>query len=197
MMATKRYLQTVINLFDMDNFVGNMLSRLLCITMFFVFHLYCFADEERKEAVGNRVVTERYVSEYDFYVYTINEYDDKAAAIRRNKKPYDVVTTTPAWTNYPLYRQETDKFVEYCRTVFGNNKKGLTVKDMYIYIGHILVDDGSIICTRIKSDVCLFDLYTPKEISNMFDKISAYKYSTPLVLYPEEGYNETNMGIWK
>ncbi|MDO4932645.1 MAG: hypothetical protein Q4E63_08400 [Prevotellaceae bacterium] len=175
----------------------HFIIALFTCTLFLVYSMYCFADDLRKENIGNRVVTERHVSEYGFYIYTINEYDDKAAEIRRKKRPYDVVTTTPAWTNYPLYKQETDKFVEYCRSVFDGYHKGMTVKDMYIYIGHILVDDGTIICTRIKSDVCLFNLYTPREISAIFDNVSAYKYSTPLVLHPKEGYNEANMSIWK
>ena len=175
--------------------ISDIFFHCLCIGIFLVSSLCCFADDYRKETVENRVVTERHILEYGFYVYTINEYDNKATEIRRKKTPYDVVTKYPAWTNYPLHRQETDKLVKYCRSVFDNNKRP-TVDDMHISVGYILVDDGSVICTRIKSDICLFDLYTPKEISDMFDKISTFKYSTPLVLYPKEGYHEADMSIW-
>lgn len=194
-MNTKKYLQTIINHFCIDNFVSNMFFRCLCIGLFLFSSLCCFADDYRKETVGDRVVTERRTQRYSFYLYTIDKYDSKMSDVKSKKKPYIAFTTVPAWTNYPLHRQETDKLVEYCRSVFDNNKRP-TVDDMHISVGYILVDDGSVICTRIKSDVCLFDLYTPKEISDMFDKISTFKYSTPLVLYPKEGYHEADMSIW-
>ena len=40
------------------------------------------------------------------------------------------ITTYPAWTNYPLYVQETNDFVKYCRSMFGKNQKELTVSAM-------------------------------------------------------------------
>ena len=196
-MVSDKHLQMIKATLVVDKFVYNMFSRFLCLVAFLFFYQYCLADDIRKETVGDRVVTERHASEYGFYVYTIDKYDDKAAGIKHKKIPFDAVTTYPVWANRQLYKQETNAFVEYCRSVFGKNKKNLTAEDMYIYIKYILVDDGSIICTRIKSDFCLFDLYTPKEISDMFDKISTYRYSTPLVLNPKEGYHEADLCIWK
>ncbi|MDO4172774.1 MAG: hypothetical protein Q4E63_05335 [Prevotellaceae bacterium] len=193
------YLQTVVKTFNSNLSVNKHLFHYLCVGLFLVYSLCCFADEERKETVGNRTVTERNISEYSFYVYTIDVYENKAKNIKAIKKAYDEVglATTPAWTNEPLRKQEAKKMAQFCENLFVNNKKGLTVKDMGIYIRTIIVDNGSVICTRIKSDVCLFDLYTPKEISDMFDKISTFKYSTPLVLNPKEGYYEADMCIWR
>ena len=34
----------------------------------------------------------------------------------------------------------------------------------------------------------LFDMYSPKEILDIFDKIGAYKYKIPVVSSPDKGY---------
>lgn len=196
-MTLDKYLQTIKNCILIDGFGNIKFSRFICLVAFLFFYQYCFADDIRKEIVGDRIVTERHALESNFYYYTIDVYDNKALEIKLKKTPYMAITTYPAWTNYPLYVQETNDFVKYCRSMFGKNQKELTVEDMRIRITYILVDDGTIICTRIKADVSLFDLYTPNEISDIFHKISTYRYSTPLVLNPKEGYYENSFRIWK
>ena len=198
-MTLDKYLQTIKNCILIDGFGNIKFSRFICLVAFLFFYQYCLADDIRTETVGDRVVTEYHVSKYDLYYYTINVYNEKARNIKNTKKAYDEVglATTPAWTNDPLRRQEAKNLAQYCKDLFTNNKRRLSVKDMGIFVRTIIIDDGHVICTRIKSNVSLLNIFTTKELSDMFDKISSFRYSTPLVLSPKEGYYEADMCIWR
>ena len=89
--------------------------------------------------------------------------------------------------------KKLDRLYHSC---LGNNKKKLSSNDIQ-YDGKALIDDdGSVICYEIIAKMPLLELFTAKEILNIFDTINSFRFTTPLMKYESTGYLETILGYF-
>ncbi len=93
-------------------------------------------------------------------------------------------------------KDEYKKLNSLYHTCLGNNKKKLSSNDIQ-YDGNALInDDGSVICYKIIAKTPLLELFTAKELLNIFDTINSFRFTTPLMKYESTGYLETMLGYF-
>ena len=176
----------------------NVTIYLVVMNFFFLHGVYAEDTSNRTKVVkySGRSITERHP--YDsLYMYSIADLKEKIADIKKAKMPFDEVTNTtePKWNDYLLFNKENKEHAQLIKSYFSGNKKGLSPGKFIISCSYLLNDDGSTICKQINTTESLFDMYSPKEILDIFDKIGTYKYKTPVVSSPDKGYYELSLII--
>jgi hypothetical protein len=150
---------------------------------------------------GNRtIVEETRRSSYGntYYQYSIADISERVDNIKKKKKEfnYNAEYTYPIYKNQQLMKDEYKKLNSLYHTCLGNNKKKLSSNDIQ-YDGKALInDDGSVICYKIIAKTPLLELFTAKELLNIFDTINSFRFTTPLMKYESTGYLETMLGYF-
>jgi len=149
---------------------------------------------------GNRTIVESTKIEEGrlFCYYTVNDLSNRVNAIKQQKKEfnYNAEYTYPIYKNQQLMKDEYKKLNSLYHTCLGNNKKKLSSNDIQ-YDGKALInDDGSVICYKIIAKTPLLELFTAKELLNIFDTINSFRFTTPLMKYESTGYLETMLGYF-
>ena len=169
----------------------NVIIYLAVMNIFFTQGVYSEVISGNTKIVKyeNRSITERHPSD-SLYMYSVADLKEKIAEIKMVKVPFDEVTNTtePKWNDYLLFNKENKEHAQLIKSYFSGNEKGLSPGKFIISCSYMLNDDGSTICKQINTTESLFDMYSPKEILDIFDKIGTYKYKTPVVSSPDKGY---------
>ena len=169
----------------------NVIIYLAVMNFFFTQGVYSEVISGNTKIVKyeNRSITERHPSD-SLYMYSVADLKEKIAEIKKVKVPFDEVTNTtePKWNDYLLFNKENKEHAQLIKSYFSGNEKGLSPGKFIISCSYMLNDDGSTICKQINTTESLFDMYSPKEILDIFDKIGTYKYKTPVVSSPDKGY---------
>ena len=143
---------------------------------------------------GNRtIVEETRRSSYGntYYQYSIADISERVDNIKKKKKEfnYNAEYTYPIYKNQQLMKDEYKKLNSLYHTCLGNNKKKLSSNDIQ-YDGKALInDDGSVICYKIIAKTPLLELFTAKELLNIFDTINSFRFTST-------GYLETMLGYF-
>ena len=150
---------------------------------------------------GNRtIVEETRRSSYGnlYYQYSVSDISERINNIKKEKKEfnYNAEYTYPVYKNKQLMNAEFKKLDSLYHSCFGNNKKKLSSNDIQ-YDGKALIDDdGSVICYKIIAKTPLLELFTAKELLNIFDTINSFRFTTPLMKYESTGYLEATLGYF-
>jgi hypothetical protein len=173
--------------------IFNVVIYLAVMNFFFIQGVYSEVISGNTKIVKyeNRSITERHPSD-SLYMYSVADLKEKITEIEKVKMPFNEVTNTtdPRWNDFLLFNKECKEYIQLVKSYFLKNEKGLSPTEIVSSFNSLLNDDGSTICKRIKTKVSLFDMYSPKEILDIFDKIGTYKYKTPVVSSPDKGYYE-------
>ena len=145
-------------------------------------------EETRRSSYGNTT----------YYQYSIADISERVDNIKKKKKEfnYNAEYTYPVYKNQQLMKDEYKELNSLYHTCLGNNKKKLSSNDIQ-YDGKALInDDGSVICYKIIAKTPLLELFTAKELLNIFDTINSFRFTTPLMKYESTGYLETMLGYF-
>ena len=145
---------------------------------------------------SGRSITERHPYT-NFYTYSVADLNEKIEKIKKTKMPFDYYTNSsyPMWYNYQYFNKEVKEYTQLVKSYISNNKKGLLPQNIVYSCKFFLNDDGCTICKKIIAKVSLFDVFSAKEILDLFDKIGTYKFATPVVYSPGIGYCELSLII--
>ena len=171
----------------------------ICVVMFASNITAHISSRTFKE--GNRTIVEetRRNSYGDlYYQYSVTDISERINNIKKKKKEfnYNAEYTYPVYKNRQLMNAEFKKLDRLYHSCLGNNKKKLSSNDIQ-YDGKALIDDdGSVICYEIIAKMPLLELFTAKEILNIFDTINSFRFTTPLMKYESTGYLETILGYF-
>ena len=149
---------------------------------------------------GNRTIVESTKIEEGrlFCYYTVNDLSNRVNAIKQQKKEfnYDAKYTYPIRNNPLLMKKEFSELDQICLNCFGKNPKKLKPKEVLCFSQALIDDDGSVICYKIIAKTPLLELFTAKELLNIFDTINSFRFTTPLMKYESTGYLETMLGYF-
>ena len=149
---------------------------------------------------GNRTIVESTKIEEGrlFCYYTVNDLSNRVNAIKQQKKEfnYDAKYTYPIRKNPLLMKKEFSELDQICLNCFGKNPKKLKPKEVLCFSQALIDDDGSVICYKIIAKTPLLELFTAKELLNIFDTINSFRFTTPLMKYESTGYLETMLGYF-
>ncbi len=145
---------------------------------------------------SGRSITERHPYT-NLYTYSVADLNEKIAEIKKIKMPFIFYTNSsyPMWYNYQYFNKEVKKYTQLVKSYISNNKKGLLPQNIVFSCNFLINDDGCTICKQINAKVSLFDVFSAKEILDLFDKIGTYKFATPVVSSPGIGYCELSLII--
>ena len=150
---------------------------------------------------GNRtIVEETRRSSYGntYYQYSIADISERVDNIKKKKKEfnYNAEYTYPIRNNPLLMKKEFSELDQICLNCFGKNPKKLKPKEVLCFSQALIDDDGSVICYKIIAKTPLLELFTAKELLNIFDTINSFRFTTPLMKYESTGYLETMLGYF-
>jgi len=180
-----------------NNQFCKMINMTICIVVmnfFFIQGVYSkvISDETIIVKYMDRNIIERHyvTTDNNLYIYSVADLNEKIEKIKKAKMPFDYCTNSayPKWNDYLLFNKECKEYVQLVRSYFSKNKKGISPTEILLSFYVMLNDDGSTICKQINSEVNLFDMFSTKEILDIFDKIGTYKFTTPVVSSPSKGY---------
>lgn|SRR5574344_492135 len=176
----------------------NVIINLVVMNFFFIQGVYSEVISGNTKTVKyeSRSIIEKHPSD-SLYMYSVADLKEKIAKIKKVKMPFDYSTNSsyPMWNDYLLFNKECNEYVQLIKNYFSKYEKELLPRKSLIFCSYLLNDDGSTICKEITTKVSLFDMYSPKEILDIFDKIGTYKYKTPVVSSPDKGYYELSLII--
>ena len=171
------------------------------MNFFFIQGVYSkiISDETKIVKYMNRSIIERHCVSTDnnLYIYSVADLNEKIEKIKKTKMPFDYYTNSayPKWNDYLLFNKECKEYTQLVKSYFSKNKKGISPTEILLSFYVLLNDDGITICKQINSEVDLFNIFSTKEILDIFDKIGTYKYKTPVVSSPSKGYCELPLMI--
>lgn len=183
--------------------------------IFIVVMLFCYSSLSTLQAnpwkecvtkvmvIDNRTIKEIMHSDTvrnrHFYSYTVSDIYEYAKQIRQTLPPFDLngEYTEPRWSNYQQFTKETDKLHKVAYDSFYPNCKGFSDKQLGINMKILCTNEGKVCCYEIISKASLLNVFTSEELIAIFDKISCFVYTTPLVKHPDEGYWYFSLGIYK
>ena len=176
----------------------NVIIYLVVMNFFFIQEVFAgdISNDTKVVEYSGRSITERHPSD-SLYMYSVADLKEKIAEIKKVKVPFDYSTNSayPMWNDYSLFDKECNEYVQLIKNYFSKYEKELLPRKSLIFCSYLLNDDGSTICKEITTKISLFDMYSPKEILDIFDKIGTYKYKTPVVSSPDKGYYELSLII--
>ena len=168
-----------------------VIINLVVMNFFFIQGVYSEDISENTKFVKyqGRSLVERHYNDSS-YMYFVADLSKKISDVMKVKMPFDYSTNSayPMWNDYFLHDKECNEQVQLIKSCFSENKKGLSPEKLVISCSCLLNDDGSTICKQINTKASLLDMYSPKELLDIFDKIGTYKYKTPVVSSPDKGY---------
>ena len=171
------------------------------MNFFFIQGVYSkvISDETKIVKYMNRSIIERHCVSTDnnLYIYSVADLNEKIEKIKKTKMPFFYYTNSsyPMWYNYQYFNKEVKEYTQLVKSYISNNKKGLLPQNIVYSCKFFLNDDGCTICKKIIAKVSLFDVFSAKEILDLFDKIGTYKFATPVVYSPGIGYCELSLII--
>ena len=171
-----------------------VIINLVVMNFFFIQGVYAedISSDTMVVKYSGRSITERHyvTTDNNLYIYSVADLNEKIEKIKKAKMPFDYCANSayPKWNDYLLFNKECKEYVQLVRSYFSKNKKGISPTEILLSFYVMLNDDGSTICKQINSEVNLFDMFSTKEILDIFDKIGTYKFTTPVVSSPSKGY---------
>ena len=146
---------------------------------------------------GNRTIVEE--TRRSSYGNTYYQYSIADISERKKKKKefnYNAEYTYPIRNNPLLMKKEFSELDQICLNCFGKNPKNLKPKEVLCFSQALIDDDGSVICYKIIAKTPLLELFTARELLNIFDTINSFRFTTPLMKYESTGYLETMLGYF-
>ncbi|SHK47427.1 hypothetical protein [Xylanibacter ruminicola] len=149
---------------------------------------------------GNRTIVEE-TNNNDgklFYYYTVNDISNRVNALKQRKIEfnYKAEYPYPIRNNPQLMKKEFHELDQLCLSCFSKNAKNMKPKEILCYNKALIDDDGSVICYKIIAKTPLLELFTAKELLNIFDTINSFRFTTPLMKYESTGYLEATLGYF-
>lgn len=180
------------------------------VVMLFCYSLSCTlqANSWKESVTKEMVVDNRTIKEIlhsdtvrnrHFYSYTVSDIYEYAKQIRQRLPSFDLngEYTEPRWSNYQQFTKETNKLHKVAYDSFYPNSKGFSDKQLGIDVKIMCTNEGKVCCYEMISKASLFNVFTDEELIAIFDKISSFVYTPPLVKHPDEGYWYFSLGIYK
>lgn len=130
-------------------------------------------------------------SNYELYVYSVNiisEKVDREKALNPSLLPDGQLY--PDWMNRSVFNADVLCFKEHLITCFSTKKENVTYNTDHRLIScKILINnEGECQLYEITSQFPLFDFYSATEIKNLFEEVSIFRFSSPIMKSPSRGY---------
>lgn len=187
--------------------MGRM-SKVICLLLCMLnMSLLCVAQSKytyKTYKVNSRTITEK-ISSSGWLYYTIDEFTGKTEQIKKSRIPYvfNFEPAYPIWHSEKRFLMDARSLVLFCQKIFDGYKKKKTAEEMSVSVQAILTEDGKVLCSGLSSKIRLLDYFTANEISEIFDKVSEFKFTTPLMSISEKGqrrpingYHELDFESW-
>ena len=151
-----------------------------------------FGDETISKSYGNRTVVEHVrVNKFTgnkYWYYTVEDLILKSDSLKSIKEDVMDITKYPLWSNPLRIRNEFrlhSKLALKCFEKVGSTNQ---IRQSIDVIDILLDDSGSSLCYKIYAKNSLFEIFTAKELLDVFDKIGTFKYTKPIFRTPDKGY---------
>ena len=149
---------------------------------------------------GNRTIIEekRNGKENTYYYYTVADITERVNIIKKQKKEfnYNAKYTYPIKNNPQQLQRETNSLDSLYVSCMNQNKRNLSHNEIQYFAESLIVDDGSVICYKIRTKIPLLELFTAREILNIFDTVNSFRFTTPLMKYEKTGYLPIDLGYF-
>lgn len=156
-----------------------------------------------EETVNGRKFTETLhydsIKNQKRYSYTILDVSEKVKSIKDSLYSFDNggQYTEPRWMDYQLYKGETIDLCRLAYNVFFPNRKNLSDTQLNILLNFMCTNDGMVCCWEITADSSLLDIFTTEEIVLVFNKLSQFRYTSPLVRFPEKCWQNFSLFVYQ
>ena len=130
-------------------------------------------------------------SNYELYVYSIDSISEKVdqeKALNPSLLPDGQLY--PNWMNRSVFNADVLNFKEYLITCFSTKKENVNYNTDHRLIScKILINnEGECQLYEITSQFPLFDFYSATEIKKLFEEVSTFRFSSPIMKSPSKGY---------
>ena len=156
-----------------------------------------YGEDVIKRSYNNRIVIEqrtinKFTNEESWY-YSVQDITSKIENIRNTKDDVVVITKYPMWYDQSRIREEYRNHGAFILKQFAKIGSKEKIKQSIILIDFLLDDAGVTLCNKISSKQCLFNVYSTKELLEIFDNICTYRYTTPIFRSPKTGYTTSKI----
>lgn len=180
----------------------------------FIFIVLCsinmnvYASSWKTKVLCEEIINDRKLTEtlhYDtlrnrkLYYYKVSDIYYKVQTIRDSLPSFynDGQYTEPRWIDYQLEKKETKELCRLAYNLFFPNSKKLSDLDMNITLKMLSTNDGMVYCWGIISRCSLLDVFTATDMVRFFDRLSQFKYTSPLVRHPEHSWHDFSFFVYQ
>lgn len=185
----------------------NLLSAFILIVLYSI-NMNVYAGSWKTKVLCEEIINDRKLTEtlhYDtlkhrkLYYYKVSDIYYKVQAIRDSLPSFynDGQYTEPRWIDYQSEKKETKELCRLAYNLFFPNSKELSDLDMNIKLEMLSTNDGMVYCCGIISRCSLLDVFTAADLVRFFDRLSLFRYTSPLVKHPEHSWRDFSFFVYQ